>query len=297
MRPAQPLYDVLPAPSTGPKDFGLAASSGKVALTPGRSRSATITVMPKGGFAATVNLAASGLPAGVTASFSPSSTGGMSTLTFASTQSTSPAAATVTITGVSGGLSHSVPISLEVDTVRTGTVQVDLTSAYNVTGIHSDDSTFAASTSLDGGGFACSERVLGATQEWDRVLFRLGPPNAPDAVASATVMLPAGKFSSLKILATGVQGSQESQTFSVAYADGTSARFTQSISDWYSPENFSGESAAVDMPYRLTDDGDKDSRPFHIYGYSFPLDSSRTVRSIALPANANVPVFAMTLVP
>ncbi len=297
MQPAQPLYDVLPAPSTGPKDFGLAASAGSVALTPGRSRSAIISVMPKGGFAGTVSLAASGLPTGVTASFSPASTGGMSTLTLASSQSMSPAAATVTIIGVSGGLSHSLPIGLEVNSARTGTVPVDLASAYNVIGIHRDDATFDASTSLDGGGSACSEQLLGATQEWDRVVFRLGPPGAPDVVRSATVLLPQGKFSSLKILATGVQGSQESQTFGVAYADGTLARFTQSLSDWYAPQNFSGESAAVDMPYRLTEDGDKDSRPFHIYGYAFPLDSSRTVHSITLPSNANVLVFAMTLVP
>ncbi len=297
MRPAQPLYDVLPAPSTAPKDFGLAASAGSLALTPGRSRSAVISVMPRGGFAGTVSLAASGLPAGVTASFSPASTGGMSTLTLASSPSMSPAAATVTVTGQSGGFSHSLRIVLEVNPVRTGTVPVDLAAAYNVTGIHSDDATFGASASLDGGGFACSEQVLGATQEWDRVVFRLGPPSAPDVVTSATVMLPPGKFSSLKILATGVQGSQESQTFSVAYADGTSAHFTQNLSDWYAPQNFSGESAAVDMPYRLTEDGDKDSRPFHIYGYSLALDSTRTVRSVTLPSNASVLVFAMTLVP
>src|SRR2546429_9924932 len=99
--------------------------------------------------------------------------------------------------------------------------------------------------SLDGGGFALPARPLGANQEWEGVLFRLGPANAPDLVTGTTVTLPPGKFGSLKILATGVEGSQKSQTFTVAYADGTSSTFTQSLSDWYSPGGFSGESMAV----------------------------------------------------
>ena len=138
---------------------------------------------------------------------------------------------------------------------------------------------------------------MGATQEWDGVLFRLGPANAPDVVTGETVTLPAGKFGALKILATGVEGSQKSQTFTVAYVDGTSSTFTQSLSDWYSPGNFSGESMAVTVPYRLTGDGETDDGTFHIFGYSFDLDSSKVVRSVALPRNRNVVVLAMTLVP
>ncbi len=296
MRPVQPLYDVLPAQTLGAKDFTLTASAGSLSITPGRKGSVGIDVMPKGGFAASVDLTASGLPAGVTAAFSPERTGAMSTLTLAAEPSVKPATVKVAITGTSGGLSRSVPVTLEVNAVKTGTVPVDLTPVYNVTGIYNDDSTFSPSASLDGGGFACSEQVLGATQEWDRVVFQLGPAGAPDAVADATVKLPPGKFSSLKILATGVQSSQESQVFTVTYSDGTSTPFTQSLSDWYSPANYSGESVAVEMPYRLMADGGKDARTFHIYGYSFPLDY-RTVSSIRLPGNQSVVVLAMTLVP
>ena len=297
MLPAQPLYDVLPAAAVGAKDFSLSAPTASLAVTPGHSASTVVSVEPKGGFAGTVHLTASGLPAGVMASFSPPGTGAMSKLTVTASPSIGAAAATVTITGVSGGLSRSLLLTVQVENSMAGTVPVDLSSAYNVTGIYSDDSTFTPSASLDGEGWAFSAQTLGASQEWDRVVFRLGPPNAPDVVSSATVTLPAGKFSSLRMLATGVEGSQESQVFTVTYKDGSSKQFTQNLSDWYLPQNYSGEAMAVDIPYRLTADGDKDARPFHIFGYSFPLDRTGTVRSITLPGNRHVVVFAMTLVP
>src|SRR5439155_24550038 len=102
--------------------------------------------------------------------------------------------ATVTVTATSGRLSQNVPILLKVVAVKTGTVAVDLTSAYNLTGIYTDGSTFDETSSLDGGGFALPEQPVGATQEWDGVLFRLGPANAPDDVTGETVTLTAGKF-------------------------------------------------------------------------------------------------------
>jgi len=42
--------------------------------------------------------------------------------------------------------------------------------------------------------------------------------------------------------------------------------------------------------------GDRDNRPFHMYGYSFGLDPKKTVRSIILPRNENAVVFGMKLV-
>jgi alpha-mannosidase len=176
-------------------------------------------------------------------------------------------------------------------------VAVDLSSAYNVKGIYTDGSKFDTSASLDADGFAYSKEALRSTQLWDGVWFNLGPANAPDVVSSKTVALPPAEFASLKILATGVDGEQESQVFTVTYADGTSSIVTQSLSDWYAPGGYEGESEAVAMPYRLAGDGSKDSRTFHLYGYSFNLDRSKLLRSITLPDNGHVLVFAMTLVP
>ncbi len=142
-----------------------------------------------------------------------------------------------------------------------------------------------------------SERLLGSEQIRDGVIFKLGPAELPDAVTGKNIALPTGKFSSLKILAVGVNGNQELQTFTVTYADGTSSSFSRNLSDWASPRNFEGESAAVSMPYRLTADGSKDSRTFYGYAYSFDFDPTKVVRSFSIPSNRDVVVFAATLVP
>ena len=119
----------------------------------------------------------------------------------------------------------------------------------------------------------------------------------PNAVTSKTIPLPQGNFSSLKFLGAGVEGGQESQLFTVTYADGTSSSFTQNLSDWYESSGYKGESQAVIAPYRLVGNGAKDARTFYIYGYSFNLDSSKSVRSITLPDNEHALIFAMALVP
>jgi alpha-mannosidase len=297
VRPVQPLYDVLPSPNAGPADFTLSASSKQVTISQGRSATTRIIVMPRGSLSGNVSLTVSGLPKGVTASFNPASTTGYSTMTLAADRSAIPTSATVTITGKSGAMSHTADATVDVTRVMTGTVAVDLAPTYNVTGIYNDGSKFTPAASLDSDGFAFSAQLLGSEQVGDGVVFKVGPANAPDAVTSKTVALPDGKFASLKMLAVGVNGDQELQTFTVTYADGTSTSFTQSLSDWAVPRNFTGESAAVAMPYRLTADGSKDARTFYGNAYSFNLNSSKEVRSVSLPSNRDVLVFAMTLVP
>jgi alpha-mannosidase len=294
VKPAQPLYDVLPFPAAGGADFSLSTSPDNLSFTQGQSASIAINVFPRNGFTGAVSMKASGLPAGVTASFTPAGAAGGSTLTLASA---SPVFANVTVTGVSGDLSHSVTVALSVVGIKKGTVPVDLSPAYNVRGIYTDGSKFAVGASLDGGGFSYSRETLGSTQLWDGVSFHLGPANGPDAVESKTVTLPEGKFGSLKLLATGVEGSQEEQVFTITYADGTSSSATQNLSDWYASSGYMGESEAVIAPYRAVGDGSKDYGTFHLYGYSFNLDSSKVVRSITLPDSEHVLVLAMTLVP
>jgi alpha-mannosidase len=295
--PAEPLYDVLPSPTAGASDFTITADAANVSVAQGKTGSTRVLVMPRGSFSGAVNLTASGLLEGVTASFTPVATAGSSTMTLSASDSAAPATANVTITGISGAISHSTTTTVTVTPILHGTVPVDLSSAYNLTGIYSDGSTFAAAASLDEDGYAFSEQLLGSEQVGDGVVFKLGPPNAPDVVTGKTVNLPAGKFSSLRVLALGVNGHQESQTFVVTYEDGTSSTFAQSLSDWAAPHKFDGESVAFSMPYRLTGDGSKDSRNFYAFAYSFPLDSNKVVRTISLPSNRYVLIFAMTLVP
>jgi alpha-mannosidase len=297
VKPVQPLYDVLPSPASGTSDFVLSPSASSVSFTQGQSASTAIAVFPRGGFTGQVSMTASRLPAGVTASFTPSARGGGSAITFMSTKSTPPGSSEVTVTATTGNLSHSVDIAVNVVELKKNAVPIDLSAAYNVKAIYSDGSRYEASASADGEGFAYSKEALGSTALWDGVVFNLGPPNVPDAVTSRTIALPAGNYTRLKFLATGVEGGQESQTFIVTYSDGTSTSFTQSLSDWYEPGAYRGEGRAVIAPYRLMGDGSKDPRTFYLYGYSIELDAGKAVRSITLPENEHVLVLAMALVP
>jgi DNA-binding winged helix-turn-helix (wHTH) protein len=179
-------------------------------------------------------------------------------------------------------------------TALTQPVLVDLSGAYNATGIYTEGTRF--DSGLDSIGTAFPAEPLGPATSWDGVDFRLGPPNAPDAVTSRTVSLPSGRFDFLKMLAVAVEGDQESQPFVVTYSDGSSSSFSQSISDWYTPEKYPGEFEAASTPYRVESSGERDNRTFHLYGYSFPLESKKFVRSIILPPNRNVLVFALALV-
>jgi hypothetical protein len=51
------------------------------------------------------------------------------------------------------------------------------------------------------------------------------------------------------------------------------------------------------MGHRNNSDGSTDNRSFYLYGYSFTLNSAKTVQSVRLPADANVIVTAISLVP
>ena len=97
---------------TAAPDYSLSATSASV--VPGASGTSTITVTPLNSFSGSVALSASGLPAGVTASFSPASATTTSTLTLTASSAATVGPATVTITGTSGSLTHTATFTLTV---------------------------------------------------------------------------------------------------------------------------------------------------------------------------------------
>ncbi|HTC35792.1 MAG TPA: protease pro-enzyme activation domain-containing protein, partial [Bryobacteraceae bacterium] len=96
-----------------PPSFALTASPASLSVLPAASGASTITVVPQNGFSGSVALATSGLPSGVTATFSP--LGSLSTtLTLSATANATTGPATVTITGTSGSLSSKATIALTI---------------------------------------------------------------------------------------------------------------------------------------------------------------------------------------
>jgi len=269
-----------------------------VFLNQSSTANASITITDFGGFTGTVTLTSSSLPKGVQVSFQ--GTGNTRKAVFKASSTAATGFTTVTVTGTSGTITQSVTFTLAVSAGvgKTGTGKVvNLSSEFNLYGIYKDGTTYTTG-GLDGGGYSYSANLLTASRVFG-TLFEFGPANELDAVSGSgqSVALPAGKFSALALLATGVEGNQASQTFTVTYTDGSTSKFTQSLSDWYTPQKYPHESEGVAMAYRNFDNGTKDQRTFNLYEYQFTLNPKKIVQSVTLPNDKDVAVLAATLVP
>ncbi len=173
---------------------------------------------------------------------------------------------------------------------------VDLAAIFNGKGIFKDGANFAADSGFDGGGAAYSAELLGTAQNWKNVPFKIGAAGEANIIEckGQTLPMPEGNYASLWLLGAAIDGNQMGQTFTVTYADGSTQTLAQNFSDWYAPQDFSGESRAVKMNYRTMLNGAKDPRPFYVYSYGFSLDSKKAVKSLTLPNNPNVKLLAVT---
>jgi hypothetical protein len=95
-------------------NFSISASPSSLMVRRGGTANTTITITALNGFAGSVSLSASGLPKGVTATFTPNPATGSSKLTFSAAAKASIGTSNVTITGVSGSLAHTTRITLTV---------------------------------------------------------------------------------------------------------------------------------------------------------------------------------------
>jgi hypothetical protein len=275
-------------------DFAISVPQGSLSVLQGSSGEGVVGISALNGFSGSVALSSAGLPTGVTASFGSAGVVGLYTVTFAVASSAAKGTYAVTITGVSGTLSHQSTMKLNVLAEGTGMAAVSLASINNIAGLAVDGVPFTGS-GLDNGGRSCSGILLGASQTIDGIVYEIAPMSGASAVSGKTVALPAGQYGTLSMLGTGLNGNQTAQIFTVNYTDGTKTTFTQSLSDWFTPQNYAGESTAVTMPYRDNSTGTTDGRTFVLYRYSLSLNASKTVASIVLPNNRNVAVLAMTL--
>ena len=170
--------------------------------------------------------------------------------------------------------------------------------AFNASwGIATNGSTFSSSLGFDGDGNAYSATLLGATLTWNGVTFTLGPANGLDHIEATgqTIAIVAPQGASLALIGAAVNGAQTNQTFVVNYTDGTSQTFTQSFSDWFSFNAFSGESIVTSTAYRDSSNGTLDNRTFYVYGYTLSTNSAKTIASLTLPNNTNVRLLGIEL--
>jgi hypothetical protein len=203
--------------------------------------------------------------------------------------------------------------------------QVSLASQYNTAGLFNNGITFPANGGMDGGGNSCtlpsgcadgySAQQLGLPSTTPPSLtikglqFTFGPVNTKDCTTACTVdminlnpgvtvTLPSNQqtaYTTMTMLGTGVQLSHTG-TVTVTYTTGVPTVFNQTFSDWCNYQDASGnETIAVGGMYRINSDGTLQmNTTCNLYAYTYALDSSRIVQSIAL-ANADSTNFSLAL--
>ena len=104
----------LTVTAAAPPNFSISASPTSLSIARGGQGTSTIAITPSNGFSGNVTFSISGLRKGVSASFSPNPGTSTSTLTLTVSKGATTGTFAVTITGVSGALSHQTSISLTV---------------------------------------------------------------------------------------------------------------------------------------------------------------------------------------
>ena len=197
--------------------FTLSDSPSSLTITQGGAGGTiTITVNGQGGFTGSVSLAASGLPSGVTASFSPTSTTGTSTLTLTASGSATTGTATVTITGTSGSVVATTTIALTVNAASTRNFSISASPAsLTVTAGSSETSTITITSQ---NGFS-SATTLSAT----------GLPSGVTAAFSSNPVTPAANGSATSTLTFTASATATVGTATVTVS-GTSGSLSHSTS-------------------------------------------------------------------
>jgi len=193
---------INPAPS-----FTLFASPSLLSVAQGSSGSSTISVTPLNGFSDNVSLSASGLPSGVTASFNPPSTTGISTLQLSASTVAVTGTFDVTVTGTSGSLSASTTISLAVTAAPNFSLSASPSSLNVARG--SDGTTAITITPSNGFGGSVTFSVSGL----GKGVSASFSPNPGTTTSALTLMASKGAtIGTFTVTITGASGALSHQT-------------------------------------------------------------------------------------
>jgi subtilase family serine protease len=224
------------APTSQTPAFTLAASPTAVSVVVGSSGSSTINTTISGGFDSAVALSASGQPAGVTVSFSPTSIAApgsgtsKATLTVASTTATGTYP--ITVTGTGGGITHTATVTLTVTAAATPAFTLSASpTAVSVVQGSSGNSTI--STTVSGGfnsavSLSASGLPTGVTAAFSPT--SIAAPGSGSSTLTLTVASTAAAGTST-ITVTGTGGGiTHTATVSLTVTAATTGAFTISVS-------------------------------------------------------------------
>ncbi|MEV8635789.1 glycosyl hydrolase family 18 protein [Streptosporangium sp. NPDC051023] len=172
-------------------DFSVAVSPASGSVSPGGTATATVNTGVVSGSAQTVNLTATGVPSGVTATLTPASVtaGASSSLKLVTTASTTPGVYPITVTGTAASGTHTATYTL------------------TVTGSSNDDFSISASPasgSVSAGATATTTINTGTVSGAAQTINFTGATGLPSGVTATftPTSVTAGASSSLKLVTT-----------------------------------------------------------------------------------------------
>ena len=192
-----------------------------------------------------------------------------------------------------------------------------------------NDGTPFTNGGVDRNGNAYSWNAIGgsesATLAWNGVSFGLGSvaslaingaggqqPNQPNVVRAQgqTITLTQAQQAAqidttgkgveqavnlVNLAGAAVNGGKAAQSITLNYTDGTSETWTQSFSDWCTPDYNPNEGIVSVQTYRNTTTGGTEQTTNYIYGYSHPIAQGKTLESVTLPVNPDVILVGLAL--
>jgi hypothetical protein len=208
--PGQSITTFVGTGSAGSPGFTLGDTASALSVTQGSSATDTVTVTPVNGFTGSVTFTASGLPSGVTAAFSPTSSTSSSTLTLtASSTATTGGPVNVTVTGTSGSTTATTTIALTVKAkVTTG---FSLSPSASTLSIKQGTSGTDTITVTDIGGFTGSVSFTAAGMP-SGVTAAFSPTSSTSSSVLTLTASSTATTGAFTVTVTGTSGSTTAST-------------------------------------------------------------------------------------
>lgn len=178
-------------------------------------------------------------------------------------------------------------------------VKVDLDKYFNTDGISTLDNP--KDGEFDGVGWAYDGNGIPDVIKVDKISFKIGSKEKGNknvvGCKGQEIMLAKAKNKAIYLLGAAHEGDQSGK-FVINYVDGAKEEKTINMTDWCSSPN-SEETVAISMDHRISN-GKREREGkcgpgVSIKMYSISLDISKSVKSITLPSQENMKLFAITL--
>lgn len=282
------LINLLAGSST--PSFTLSASPSSVTVTQGGSGTSTITVTDLGGFSGSVNLAASGLPSGVTATFGTNPTTSTSTLTLTASSTATTGTATVTITGTSGSLTATTTVSLTVNSAASPNFSVSA-SPTSVTVTQGSSGTSTITVTSTGGFNSAATLSASGLPSGVTASFSTNPVTPPaNGSATSVLTLTASSTAAVGTATVTITGTSGSTTHSTTIsltvnASSGTKNFTLSLS----PSSFTvAERGSVSTTLTVTSvNGFSGSVQLSVSGFPSGVSATASSNPVSVPANGS----------